>query len=144
MAEQRVRVLVVDDEEFVRGFLVRLLSLEGAETTAAESGAEAIRLAKEREFDLFLIDMKMPGLDGIAVLRAVRILRPLALCAMITGCAEEKMLADARREGAVASLIKPFDLGEVLALLRRALPGARSAPDGDASVNDDPLDGRPE
>ena len=72
MNEQRPKVLVVDDEKALRTGVKRLLETENYEVTTAENGTEGIKLGTETEFDLAVIDLKMPDVDGIEVLRNIK------------------------------------------------------------------------
>lgn len=112
-SEKRIRVLVADDEKIIRDFFSRLLSLQGLEVVVAEDGYKTVELAKESSFDLFFLDVKMPGLDGLETYRKIRQINPQAVVVMMTGYAVEDILEHAQKEGAYASIRKPFDISEI-------------------------------
>lgn len=115
-------ILVADDDRTIRSNLVRLLQAEGYATAEASDGAEALRQIGEREPDAVLLDLKMPALDGLAVLEE---LGPDALgelpVIVVTAFGGSGPAIEAMRRGAYDYLTKPFDLDEVLLTLRRAL-----------------------
>src|SRR3989338_2251385 len=113
MPEKKIRGLVADDEKIVRGFFSRLLSLQGLEVVCAEDGYKAVELAKEGSFELFFLDVKMPGLDGLETFRKIRQINPHAVVVMMTGYAVEDILEQAQKEGAYGSIRKPFDISEI-------------------------------
>lgn len=113
MGERKIRVLVVDDEKIVRDFFKRLLSLLGLDVLDAEDGYKAIELVKKDKFDLFFIDVRMPGLNGLDTYREIRKINPNAMAVMITGYAVEEILEQAQKEGVVSSIRKPFDINQI-------------------------------
>ena len=112
--KMKVRVLIVDDEAVVRDFLVRLLNLRGVEAKAVDSGSEAVTLAQEEKFDLFLLDVRMPGKDGLQTLNELKTIQPKAKYVMMTGYAVDEMLKECERQGAVYSIKKPFKIDEIV------------------------------
>ena len=76
MSQDKPVILVVDDEESMRYFLDKALRREGYDVVAARDGPEAIEAAQRRAPDLVLADVRMPGMDGVALLRALRALHP--------------------------------------------------------------------
>lgn len=113
MGERKIKVLVVDDEKSVRDFLSRLLSLLGVEAFEVEDGYRAIELVKKEKFDLFFIDVRMPGLNGLETYREIRKISPEATAVMITGYAVEEMLEEAQKEGVYRAIRKPFDIDQI-------------------------------
>ena len=69
---EKVKTLVVDDEEIVRSFLIDVLTDEGYQVTAVSSGDEAVKLLTTNDYDLIITDIKMPGTDGMEVLRVAK------------------------------------------------------------------------
>lgn len=119
MAEaKRLRALVVDDEEVVREFLVRVLSLKGFETAAAEDGMKAIALARQGPFDICFLDVRMPRLNGLETMRELKKINPSAAYIMMTGYAVDDILRQAAAEGAAASIKKPFNISELETLIK--------------------------
>lgn len=113
MDKKKIRVLVVDDEKIIRDFFSRLLSLQGLEVVGAEDGYKAIELARGSVFDLFFIDVRMPGLNGLETYRLIRKIIPTAMVVMMTGYAEDAILGQAEKEGARSSIRKPFEISEI-------------------------------
>ena len=120
------RILVVEDDPRLAATLERVLVAEGHDVEAAADGNEALRRARERPFDLVVLDIMLPGLDGIAVCRRLRSTGsvPILLLTALGGTEERVRGLDS---GADDYLVKPFAYEELLArvraLLRRAAPG---------------------
>jgi diguanylate cyclase (GGDEF)-like protein len=120
LADHRCSLLITDDEPYVRSTLTACLQSE-FDTVAASSGAEAIALLKEREFDLVLSDQRMPGMSGVELMDWVRQNRPKAIRLLMTGCAELEDVIQAINRGHVYRiLLKPWRVPELLELLRDA------------------------
>jgi len=119
------RILVVEDDPPLAATLERVLATEGYDVEAAGDGNEALRRARERAFDLFVLDVMLPGLDGIAVCKRLRTTgsAPILLLTALGGTDERVRGLDS---GADDYLVKPFAYEELLArvraLLRRATP----------------------
>ena len=120
MANTKIKVLVVDDEKIIRDFFGRLLSLQGLEVIEAEDGYKASELAKGNKFDLYFIDVRMPGMDGLETFRQIRQVHPEALVVMMTGYALDNILEQAQKEGASGSIRKPFAIGEIKGIVEKA------------------------
>lgn len=116
--KKNIRALVVDDEEVVRDFFVRFLSLENIEVKCADDGLQAIEAAKQGKFDIVFLDVKMPKMDGLETFRELKKLSADIKCVMITGYAVDDLLEQARIEGVVATIPKPLDLGQIDSLLK--------------------------
>ena len=122
------RALIVEDEPNIRELVALHLSLEGLTCTQTGDGNEALRLAKDGPFDLIVLDLMLPGLDGVTVCRAIRRDSPNAgtPILMLTARSEESDKVLGLESGADDYLTKPFSLGElqarIRALLRRAGP----------------------
>jgi DNA-binding NtrC family response regulator len=115
------RVLVVDDEAVIRDALKRILDGERFSVETCVSGHSAIESLHERDFDLIVTDLKMPGMNGIEVLKAVKTLQPAAPVIMITGYASVDTAVEAMRNGAVDYIAKPFSPEQFLEKVERAL-----------------------
>jgi CheY-like chemotaxis protein len=111
-------VLVVDDDPGIREMLVAILSGMNFKVTAASDGYQAIELVKSGSFDAVMMDIKMPGIDGIETLKRIKGTRPGARVILMTAYASEGTVLAARMEGASTVLYKPFDLDKIEALLR--------------------------
>src|SRR6187431_632450 len=118
-------VLVVDDEEIMREILETLLTREGYEVRVASSGAEGLELARALPFDAAIVDIMMPGLDGIATLDELRRLDEDLAVIIITAYGSIESAIAAMKAGAFDYITKPFKNEEVLVVLRNALERRR-------------------
>jgi len=116
------RVLVVDDDPNIRLLLTATLEFAGFEVQTAPDGATALELCAARTFNLFLIDYVLPGMDGLALARAIRGQHPELPIALITGSAHLISEADLAAAGITRLFAKPFDLDELVAWIRTQLP----------------------
>jgi DNA-binding NtrC family response regulator len=114
-------VLVVDDEKKIRSHLATYLGGQGHRVLLAADAPEALRLADAEAVDLVLSDVRMAGMDGMALLRELRRRRPDAVVILMTAYATIAGAVEAMREGAFHYLVKPFALDEVGLLVQRAL-----------------------
>ena len=121
MEENKLTILIVDDEEPIRDILSRKLELDGYNCEVAADGQEALRKASIKAFALVLLDVSMPGLSGIEVLRRLTADHPDIFVIMITATVDTKMHIEALKLGACDYLTKPFDLDDVSARVKRAL-----------------------
>jgi two-component system response regulator HydG len=117
------RILVVDDEEGLRQSLAANLELEGYEVVEAEDGRRAIELVRDRDFDLVITDIRMPGIDGLDTFRELRKIKPGIAVVMMTAFTLERLVADALSEGVYTVLTKPFDIARIIELIARVLAG---------------------
>ncbi len=104
------RVLVVDDDPNVQEILREFLSAKGYEVISAGDGAEGLRRVKEERPHLILLDIQMPKMDGLEVLRQLRAIDPAVGVIMITGVNEEEIARKAMELGAFDYIVKPLDL----------------------------------
>jgi len=123
----RGTILVVDDEGLARHSLVELLQEEGYQVHEATDGTTALNLLGEIDFDLILSDIKMPGADGIAVLKKARETHPQTMVILMTAYASVDTVVEALRLGAQDYLLKPLLLEDVLNKVRRSLEYKRQA-----------------
>jgi DNA-binding NtrC family response regulator len=117
----RKSILVVDDEKGQREILEMILSGEGYDVMPAASGEAALRLAKEKRFDLALTDLKMTGMDGIELLQKLLTLDSSIIVILLTAHGSIDSAKDALRRGAFDYLEKPYDRETLLDTIRRAL-----------------------
>jgi DNA-binding NtrC family response regulator len=115
------RILVVDDEESMCQYLSILLEKEGYEVATAGSGAEALRLAEERPFDVAMTDIQMPRMDGIQLLKGLKGIDPQTPVIMLTAYASERSAIDAVNMGAFSYLQKHCKNDEIKIAVRNAL-----------------------
>ncbi len=115
----RPRVLVVDDEESICALLRAALVSLGCDATSAHSGPEALELVKRQLFDVILLDIRMPGMDGLELLREIKRHDASIEVVMMTGYPEVSTAVEALKEGAYDYLSKPVNLDEFQHLLDR-------------------------
>jgi two-component system response regulator MprA len=123
-----MHVLLAEDDRAVRESLVRALGLEGYEVRAVSNGALALDALRESEFDLVLLDVSMPIVDGLTVSRVLRGEKNRVPILMLTARTETRDRVAGLDAGADDYLPKPFDLAELFARMRALLRRAR--PDG--------------
>lgn len=114
-----MRVLVIDDEDTICQALSAWLSKEGYHVETASSGQQALAYLAQELFDLYLLDIKMPGMDGIEVLAKIKEVQNDATVIMITAHGSIQTAVEAMKRGAVEYLCKPFDPEELSLLLER-------------------------
>jgi len=114
-------VLLVDDEQIVRRSMARLLRQAGFEVTEAADGAEAIARYARKRFDLVVMDLDMPGLDGEQTQARLNVLDPLVRIVFASGHVDPKREASVRARGALAFLQKPFALEVLLGIAQEVL-----------------------
>ena len=117
----RARILAVDDEPVVLDAFRRILALAGFSVDTVESGPEALGLVQRRDYDIVFTDLKMPGMDGVEVVKGVRHLRPDADVAVITGYATIETAVQTMALGAVDYVQKPFTAEELSEFAGRLL-----------------------
>jgi DNA-binding response OmpR family regulator len=118
-----IRVLVVDDEEDFLKALVTRLELRGMDVRGVTSGDEALETLAERSFDVVVLDIKMPGMDGIDVLRAIRREHAGTAVLVLTGHASQELSEEGRSLGAFDYLIKPVKIEKILERIAAAAGG---------------------
>ncbi len=123
----KVRFLIVDDEAVVRQAFARILSGDHCEAETADDGAEALRKMQQQPFDVVLLDLKMPGIDGITVLRTIKRNWPDSEVIVITGYAALDTAKESVAAGAFDYLAKPVGPDEILEAARGAVQHKRWA-----------------
>lgn len=116
----QAKLLFVDDEDELISALVERLELRGIDATGVTSGDEALERLREEHFDVVVIDVKMPGIGGLEVLRTISRRYPDIKVILMTGHGSTEDSEIGRRLGAVAYLQKPVDLEDLLATVRQA------------------------
>lgn len=115
------KVMVIDDEPGVCDILSKVLSKEGYQVRTALSGPEALDIMKSDPAHVTLLDIKMPGMDGIEVLRNIRCVAPEAIVIILTAYGTLETAREALKLGAYDYITKPFDNEFVKAMVREAL-----------------------
>ena len=108
------KVLLVDDEEEFLETLVKRLELRGLKVTGVTRGADAVQLADKQNFDAIVIDLAMPGMDGLETLKRIKKTHPDAEIIMLSGQGTVKTSIEAMKLGAEDFLEKPVDMQELL------------------------------
>jgi two-component system, OmpR family, response regulator ResD len=138
MTEGRANILVVDDEERIRRLLRMYLEKEGYEIEEAEDGESALQLALDRDFDLILLDLMLPGIDGLEVCARLRQYKATPVI-ILTAKGEEANRVQGFESGADDYVVKPFSPREVIyrvkAILRRSSATAFLAKEINSSNN---------
>jgi nitrogen regulation protein NR(I) len=119
------RILIADDEDGLRWVLEKGFRGAGYQVTAVKDGTAALAEAQAQPFDLILLDVRMPGLDGLALLKEIRERRADAQVVIMTAHGTMETAIQAMQQGAYDYLAKPFDLDEALLLAERALAARR-------------------
>jgi len=129
MGEQRTRVLVVDDELFFREAIRDVLSDEPVEVIDAADGESALELARDTAIGVAVLDIRLPGIDGLEVLRRLREARPELRVIMLSAHTDQERVLEALRLGACDYLAKPLHDEELRLAVRRAAEGFSVAED---------------
>ena len=129
MTEPRATILVVEDEPEIRRFLRSSLGAEGYRVVEAETGARGAIDAGTHKPDLAIVDLGLPDVDGIEVIRRIRGWSPMPIL-VLSARAQERAKIDALDAGADDYVTKPFGVGELLARVRVALRHATQPPSG--------------
>ena len=119
------RIIVVDDDEGLLRLLTMRLSAMGFDVTTCTTGEEALAVAKREVFDLALTDLRLPDVDGLAVLEELRLIHPDLPVLLLTAHGSIPNAVEAMQKGAFGYLTKPFDDNELQATLEKALAKQR-------------------
>ncbi|MBD3168721.1 MAG: response regulator [candidate division Zixibacteria bacterium] len=118
-------ILVVDDKDSMRNMLVQTLEAEGYDVDMASDGTAGVDKAKEKEFDVVLTDLKMPGMDGLEILSAIKNDNPETAVILMTAYGTVENAVEAMKNGAFDFITKPFDTDQLSVLIRRAMENRR-------------------
>lgn len=120
-------ILVVDDEEPIRWSLARSLRREGYRVLTAQNGAEALRIVQQEAPDLVLLDLRLPDIHGLEVLRTIKAGRGQPPVIILTASGDEEERQAALEAGAYDYIAKPFNLEELKGAIAAALAQPRSS-----------------
>lgn len=118
--EKKVSILIVDDEESVRDSLYNWFLEDGFSVECAENAKNALLILESDRFDIVLADIKMPGMDGLEMLRRIKAIRPDSIVIVMTAFATVDTAVKALKDGAFDYVTKPFDPDELTHLIRNA------------------------
>ena len=116
----KINVLLVDDEKDFVEFLAERLQLKDFNVTIAFNGDEAIKLVEENEFDVIVLDVQMPGKNGVETLKEIKKIEQLSQVIMLTGHATVKTAIQGMKNGAYDYLMKPTDTDELIEMINNA------------------------
>lgn len=125
----RMRLLLVDDEERFLTTTRILLEKRGVETATATNGPDALKILDERPMDVVILDVKMPGMDGVEVLRRIKQKHALLEVIMLTGHASVDSAVEGLKLGAFDYVMKPIDIPDLLAKAEDAFSKKQSMED---------------
>lgn len=121
MTKVKQVILIVDDEEGLREGLSKLLESEGYAALSAESGEQALQILQQSHIDLVLTDMRMPGMDGIELLKKIRERHPNVGVIILTGYGQIESYIEAMNFGAIEYVSKPFKVNELKFIINKVL-----------------------
>ncbi|MBM7095560.1 MULTISPECIES: response regulator [Alteribacter] len=107
------KLLIVDDQYGIRVLLHEVFEKDGFDTYDASNGKQALSIVRDKNPDLVLLDMKIPGMDGLEILREMKKMGVETNVIMMTAYGELEMINEAKKLGALAHFAKPFDIDEV-------------------------------
>lgn len=110
---EEYKLLIVDDQYGIRVLLSEVFQSEGYEVHQAANGKQALALAEEHQFDLVVLDMKIPGMDGLEILKRLKEYDEGIQVIMMTAYGELDLIEEAKRLGALTHFTKPFDIEEM-------------------------------
>ncbi|QYR21574.1 response regulator [Paenibacillus sp. sptzw28] len=120
------KVLIVDDQNGIRVLLMEVFSSEGYETFQASNGKLALEIVKNETPNLVLLDMKIPGMDGLEILKHIKAINKEIKVIMMTAYGELDMIKEATDHGALMHFTKPFDIDEMRMAVNLQLHGGES------------------
>ncbi|HLU22498.1 MAG TPA: response regulator [Bacillaceae bacterium] len=116
------KVLIVDDQFGIRVLLNEILQREGYDLYQAANGLQALAITKKQSPDLVLLDMKIPGMDGLEILEEMKKINPDIRVIIMTAYGELEMIEASKELGALAHFSKPFDIDEIRRAVKCYLP----------------------
>ncbi|KOP71799.1 response regulator [Cytobacillus solani] len=116
------KILIVDDQFGIRILLNEVLQKEGYDTYQAANGIQALEIVSKHSPDLVLLDMKIPGMDGIEILKRMRVIDKEIRVIIMTAYGELDMIQEAKDLGALTHFAKPFDIDDIRSAVKEYLP----------------------
>ena len=117
---RKISILIVDDEESVRDSLYNWFIEDGYHVECAENAKKALSMLENESFDIILADIKMPGMDGLEMLRRIKLLKSDSIVIVMTAFATVDTAVQALKDGAFDYVTKPFDPDDLSHLIRNA------------------------
>ncbi len=117
---KKISILIVDDEESVRDSLYNWFIEDGFRVESAENAKRALTILESDQFDIILADIKMPGMDGLEMLRRIKSIKPDSIVIVMTAFATVDTAVKALKDGAYDYVTKPFDPDDLTHLIRNA------------------------
>jgi two-component system, response regulator, stage 0 sporulation protein F len=116
------KLLIVDDQFGIRILLSEVFQKAGYETYQAANGIQALEIVKEQNPDLVLLDMKIPGMDGLEILKRMKTINKDIRVIIMTAYGELDMIQEAKELGAITHFAKPFDIDEIRDVVKQYVP----------------------
>jgi two-component system, response regulator, stage 0 sporulation protein F len=116
------KILIVDDQFGIRILLNEVFQKEGYNTFQAANGLQALDIVKKHDPDLVLLDMKIPGMDGIEILKRMKVMDQNIRVIIMTAYGELDMIQEAKELGAIMHFAKPFDIDDIRAAVKLHIP----------------------
>ena len=116
---ETLRILVVDDGPSMAKTLVDIFKVKGYQAEAAHSGPEALAKMTQAHFDCVLSDVKMPGINGVELYRAIKARQPDLPVVLMTAYSTDSLVKEGLEEGVIAALTKPLEIEELFQLLTK-------------------------
>jgi two-component system response regulator (stage 0 sporulation protein F) len=116
------KILIVDDQYGIRILLNEVFQKEGYQTFHAANGFQALEIVEKHSPDLVLLDMKIPGMDGIEILKRMKVIDQDIRVIIMTAYGELDMIQEAKDLGALTHFAKPFDIDEIREAVKKYLP----------------------
>ena len=118
--ESDIKVLLIDDEETLLEYLAKRLLREGFTVKATFSGEEALEIASNENFDVAVVDLKMPGIDGVETQKRLKKVQPFLQCIVLTAHGSIESALESGQKDAFQYLLKPIDYDNLVATIREA------------------------
>nr|2JVI_A Chain A, Sporulation initiation phosphotransferase F [Bacillus subtilis] len=116
------KILIVDDQYGIRILLNEVFNKEGYQTFQAANGLQALDIVTKERPDLVLLDMKIPGMDGIEILKRMKVIDENIRVIIMTAYGELDMIQESKELGALTAFAKPFDIDEIRDAVKKYLP----------------------